>query len=85
LHTNQGLIIDGQGNLYGTCFQGGAQGYGIVFKLAADGTETILHSFGFYDGAYPQGMLFMDSLGNLYGTTEEGGAGNSGTVYKVTP
>jgi uncharacterized repeat protein (TIGR03803 family) len=85
LHTNQGLIIDGQGNLYGTCFQGGAQGYGIVFKLAADGTETILHSFGFYDGAYPQGMLFMDSLGNLYGTTEEGGSGNSGTVYKVTP
>jgi uncharacterized repeat protein (TIGR03803 family) len=85
-HTNQGMVIDAQGNLYGTTFNGGAFGYGIVFKLSPDGTETILHSFSSGgDGAFPQGMLLLDSHGALYGTTEQGGTGNSGVVFEVTP
>jgi uncharacterized repeat protein (TIGR03803 family) len=90
------LIFDGAGNLYGTTFQGGSTGCGglgcgTVFKLAADGTETVLHAFaGGDDGAFPLGGLIFDSVGNLYGTTA-GGGGNScqgygcGTVFEITP
>lgn len=86
LHTQAALIIDGSGNLYGTSFQGGAFGAGIVFKLDSLGNETILHSFGSgTDGAYPHAALLMDSLGNLYGTTEQGGTSNGGTVFEVMP
>jgi len=86
LHTQSGLVIDAQGNLYGTTFQGGQFGAGIVFKISPDGTEIIPPNFsGGADGAYPQATLFMDAQGNVYGTTEEGGANNSGTVFEVTP
>lgn len=86
IHTQAGLIIDGNGNLYGTSFQGGAFGAGIVYKLDSAGNETILHSFGSgTDGTYPHAGLLMDSAGNLYGTTEQGGTNNGGTVFEVTP
>jgi uncharacterized repeat protein (TIGR03803 family) len=57
-----------------------------VFRLAPDGTLTILHAFsGGRDGAYPEAGLLLDNLGNLYGTTFGGGANSEGTVFKVTP
>jgi uncharacterized repeat protein (TIGR03803 family) len=37
-----GLIADSAGNLYGTTTVGGASNLGVVFKLAPDGTETVL-------------------------------------------
>ena len=44
-----GLIIDGSGNLYGTTYYGGVQGWGAVFELMpkAGGrwTEKVVHSF----------------------------------------
>jgi uncharacterized repeat protein (TIGR03803 family) len=90
---NAGLILDAQGNFYGTTAGGGAYGYGTVFKLSPTGEETVLHSFsGTPDGAAPYGGLVMDNQGNLYGTTY--GGGNStmdcydqgcGTTFKVTP
>lgn len=86
IHTNASLIVDAKGNLYGTSFQGGAFGYGIVFELDPAGNETILHSFsGGSDGAYPHTGLIMDSAGNLFGATEQGGTNNGGTVFEVTP
>jgi uncharacterized repeat protein (TIGR03803 family) len=75
-----GLIMDAQGNLYGT-------GIDVVFELTPDGTETVLHTFGQSgDGYEARAGLVMDSEGNLYGTTVYGGGpDNLGTVYKVTP
>src|ERR1700733_4157188 len=68
-----GLIIDKDGNLYGTTYDGGASGGGAVFRLDASGQETVLHSFvGFSAGAYPSGGLAMDADGIIYGTTQEG-------------
>jgi len=79
------LITDGAGNLYGTTEEGGASGYGVVFKLTPGGDETVLYSFtGGSDGAYPVASLIMDASGNLYGTTEGGGASGVGVVFKVT-
>jgi uncharacterized repeat protein (TIGR03803 family) len=82
------LIIDGSGNLYGTTQYGGdANGQGTVFKLAQDGTESILHAFTGApgDGQYPFGGLIADKAGNLYGTTSTGGADNTGTLFKLAP
>ena len=67
-----GLVLDGQGNLYGTTFRGGSSGFGTVFKLSADGAFTVLHSFTgtATDGCYPTAGLVLDGQGNLFGTTE---------------
>jgi uncharacterized repeat protein (TIGR03803 family) len=66
----------------------GGYGCGTVFKLAPDGTETVIHSFkGGSDGAAPQEGLMTDGAGNLYGTTVNGGSkacsGGCGTVYTL--
>jgi uncharacterized repeat protein (TIGR03803 family) len=82
-----GLIMDSQGNLYGTTPNGGASGAGTVFKLDSTGNATVLHSFvPSTDGGYPESGLIMDSAGNLYGTTSyRGSSANGGTVFKVDP
>src|ERR1035437_4168022 len=49
-----GLILSGN-TLYGTAFQGGSSGAGMVFTVNTDGTGfTNLHSFNYSDGANPQ-------------------------------
>lgn len=85
-----GLARDKQGNLYGTTWYGGAQGYGTVFKVDTRGNESVLHSFtGGIDGAYPYGGVVRDAEGNLYGTTNGGGDPDCdyeygcGTVFKI--
>jgi uncharacterized repeat protein (TIGR03803 family) len=80
-----GVIMDGDGNLYGTTKNGGAGLLGTVFKLTP-GKEKVLHSFTTGgDGANPHGGLIMDGDGNLYGTTTDGGALNQGTAFKLKP
>jgi uncharacterized repeat protein (TIGR03803 family) len=79
-----GLVRDSAGNLYGTTYNGGASGFGVVFKVNTAGKETVLHSFaGGADGANPYAGLIRDSAGNFYGTTFYGGASNYGIVFKV--
>ena len=84
------LILDGQGNLYGTTYEGGGSncnglGCGTVFKISATGEETVLYRFsGGTDGGTPLAGLVMDSQGNLYGTTGAGGFAGNGVVFKIT-
>ena len=83
-----GLIMDKNGNLYGTTDLGGdpsdpeGVGSGAVFKLTpldaarTKWQESILYRFkGGADGANPMAALTLDSAGNLYGTTLYGGTG----------
>lgn len=89
------LVQDAAGNLYGVTQSGGdltcpeffltqGAGCGVVFKIAADHTFTVLHTFaGGSDGAVPQGGLLLDKSGNLFGTTAEGGIAENGTVYEI--
>ena len=84
------LIADASGNLYGTTNVGGAgngyNGFGTLFRLAPDGTLTVLHTFDGTNGSNPSGAIVMDKKGNIYGTTERGGANNVwGVVFKLTP
>ena len=84
-----GLLLDSEGNLYGSA-SGGPLGFGIVYKIAPDGTKTIVYSFAGApaDGNGPNGGLIFDAEGNLYGTTNSGGDGSCdggcGTVFKIT-
>lgn len=79
------LVLDENGNLYGTTWGGGTSGYGTVFKVDTNGNETALYSFGDgEDGGFPQAGVIRDAEGNLYGTTQQGGVGVSlGVVFKV--
>ena len=80
-----GLVNDGAGNLYGTALQGGANGYGTVFKIDTAGVQSVLHSFNIADGAYPQAELVGDGAGNWYGTTGAGGGAlGYGAVFKIS-
>lgn len=81
------LTEDKSGNLYGTTFLGGAYGYGVVFKLAPDGTETVLHAFagGAQDGAQPHGGVWIGKKGWLYGATQGGGPSGDGAVFVLKP
>ena len=91
-----GVILDGAGNLYGAAFQGGSafcdSGYGTIFEVDSSGRLSVIHTFGFGDGAYPDSVLLLDPQGNLYGTTEGGGSSSEcfsstgcGTVFELSP
>jgi uncharacterized repeat protein (TIGR03803 family) len=79
-----GFTMSPSGALYGVASSGGTSGYGVVFKVAGKGSETVLHSFaGGADGATPNGHVIMNASGTLFGTTTSGGAAGQGTVYRL--
>jgi uncharacterized repeat protein (TIGR03803 family) len=84
-----GGVIFHSGNLYGTTYQGGPDGYGTVFALSrkADSgwQETALYFFNSGDGMEPGAGLTVDPAGNLYGTTILGGTNGYGTAFRLTP
>jgi len=89
-----GVIVDKDGNLYGTGDEGGND-FGIAFELkrsAGQWKESMLYNFcsrnNCADGARPQAPLVFDQAGNLYGTTANGGTGctfqgGCGVVFKL--
>jgi uncharacterized repeat protein (TIGR03803 family) len=80
------LVQGNDGSFYGTAFGGvGNNRYGIVFKVKAAGTFTILHAFSLTDGANPSAGLVLGKDGNFYGTTFNGGKVGYGDVFKITP
>jgi len=83
-----GVVMDRSGNLYGTTYDGGSahchrEGCGTVFKLAPDGTETVLYALYGKHGVQPTASLLLGKHGFLYGTTNEGGIDNNGVVFSV--
>jgi uncharacterized repeat protein (TIGR03803 family) len=86
-NSSAALIRDSAGNLYGTTSSGGgAASAGVVFKVDAAGSETVLYTFtGGADGGSPTAGVIRDAAGNLYGTTSGGGAPGLGVVFKLDP
>jgi uncharacterized repeat protein (TIGR03803 family) len=83
----KGLLLDAEGNLYGTTRDGGAYGNGAVFILSppvapsVTWTETVLSNT---DDSEPGGLL-RDTQGNLYVPTSNGGTYGDGTVFMLAP
>jgi uncharacterized repeat protein (TIGR03803 family) len=83
-YPNGGLVQDGEGNLYGTAYQGGAYNYGTVFKITALGEFTVLYNFpGGVSGGNPYANLNLDQQGNIFGVTYTGGTRNFGIIFKL--
>jgi uncharacterized repeat protein (TIGR03803 family) len=82
-------IFGSDGNLYGATSLGGAHGYGVVYRMAANGgSYTVLRSFakpGYkghnYGGAEPMGDIAFGPRGRLCGTAYAGGKYGMGTAY----
>jgi uncharacterized repeat protein (TIGR03803 family) len=84
-HPYFGGLIQQNGRLYGTTFQGGAKGAGTVFSESpSGGDDHVVYSFkAGTDGEYPYAGLIQLN-GTAYGTTYEGGASSAGTVFKLS-
>jgi len=78
------LVLDSNGDLYGTTYAGGTFSDGTVFEVSNGSTSiTTLASFNGSNGANPEAGLVLDRSGDLFGTTYYGGAQNGGVVFEV--
>jgi uncharacterized repeat protein (TIGR03803 family) len=88
-----GVISDAHGNLYGTTYGSGENGYGTAYKLSpgSGGTwnETILENFNYPASFAPIGGLLLKGS-KLFGTTTDcnggfsAGCGGYGNVFAIT-
>jgi uncharacterized repeat protein (TIGR03803 family) len=96
------LTIGADGGIYGVTAGGGdancrpfhfqGSGCGIIFRISAEGTLTVVHVFtGGAEGIRPVGPLIRGPDGAMYGTTYGGGGGacggvvpGCGTVYRLS-
>jgi uncharacterized repeat protein (TIGR03803 family) len=56
----------------------------LAGAAAAGPGVTVLHSFDYADGQYPQGLLLFGSDGRIYGTTSAGGTAGLGSAFAVS-
>ena len=84
-YTYAGVVLGSNRSLYGDTYGCGANAYGTVWQLRANGTLTLLHSFDRSDGYAPFGELLRTAKGELFGTTYGGGSYDYGTVWSYMP
>jgi uncharacterized repeat protein (TIGR03803 family) len=93
------LVRDGAGNFYGTTYIGGnsagrfcetnnqPQGCGTVFRVGANGKETILYNFSYSSSGAETtaGVIFDAKAQALYGATAVGGPSinRGGALFKL--
>jgi len=78
------LTLSGS-TLYGMTYSGGANDYGVVFRMNTDGSNyTNLHTFvgATDDGRNPYGDLTL-SGSTLYGITYAGGTNSYGVIFRM--
>jgi uncharacterized repeat protein (TIGR03803 family) len=94
-YPNGGLVMAGDGSIFGTTQGGGTgiagAGDGVLFELrqltaGSPYTLEVQHTFsGEPDGSTPVAGLYEDASGNFWGTTTLGGSSNMGTIFELYP
>lgn len=89
IYPDSSVILDQDGNLYGTTSEGGINDAGTVFELVrpAGGEkkwqQIVVHRFtGGADGGTPHGTLVFGADGALYGAAGFGGNSGAGLIYR---
>ncbi len=82
-----GQLVYESGIIYGTTYQGGANGGGTIFSIYADG-HNFKHLYDFGVGSeeetlptLPEGGLTLVGGNKLFGMTSHGGASTHGTIF----
>ena len=86
-----GALIQGRdGSLYGVAGSGGSTagnfgtGYGVIYRMALDGTFTVLHVFAdAADGAFPLAALVRTGDGSFCGVTQGDTFSDEATVFRL--
>ncbi len=77
-------LIASDGNLYGTCNDRGANGFGTLWKFdIVNNSFSVVHHFTTTTGRYPHGNLMQAANGKIYGVTEQNGVNNRGTLFEL--
>jgi uncharacterized repeat protein (TIGR03803 family) len=71
-----GFLQGSDGYLYGTTSEGGASGFGVLFRISTTGKFTVLHNFEQSTGSGPVALM-QHTNGFLYGETNGGGVFNN--------
>jgi uncharacterized repeat protein (TIGR03803 family) len=82
------VIMDDQGDLLGTTFDGGSGHDGVAFKLAPSGhtwKESVLYAFSYPNAGQPVAPLLAMPDGGLVDTSVNGGANDFGGVFELKP
>jgi uncharacterized repeat protein (TIGR03803 family) len=80
------VMLDHDGNLYGSAFQGGLNNYGGLFELSKKENSKRVLKFSGSEGAEPANDLLIDPQGRgLISTAQSGGGAGGGTLFQITP
>jgi uncharacterized repeat protein (TIGR03803 family) len=81
-----GVINGPDGNMYGLCAAGGANGGGTIFKIdASTDIYTDEYDLTTANGSAAYGKLMLANDGKMYGLTQSGGANNVGVIFSYEP
>ena len=83
------LIVDANGDLFGTTDPSCQNSGGVVFEIVRtsigyESTPTVVVNFNGHAKARLGANLVADANGDLFGTTQIGGANNKGTAFEIT-
>lgn len=79
------FVQGADGNFYGSTADGGANGFGTIFRITPQGAIAALHSFaGTIDGTAPSGALVQAASGQFFGSTPGGGLFTNGTIFSLS-
>lgn len=84
---SSGVVLDSEGNIYGTTASANSCGTGVVYELSNSGkswTAQVIFPTCNTDSGYPNSVVFGKD-GNLYGTTSFYGPNDGGIAYKLIP
>jgi uncharacterized repeat protein (TIGR03803 family) len=77
LSPSQSLMQASDGNFYGSAENGGAKGYGTLFRITPSGTFTLLYTFTNGQDGAGSSSLIQAADGNLYGAS-------TAAIFKLT-